>query len=692
LVSKLRCHLLFVALLVNTSLGCNSLLGNEKRSLGSADGGTGGDFAAAGDGTAGGAGHHTSGGASGGSGVAGNAPMGDAGSAGVSGGDTGGTSGAGGSGGGPAAPCGNGTIDIGETCDDSNVMPGDGCDATCNVEAGWSCDQSQQPICQPKCGDGLVVGSEAKAGGCDDHNNASSDGCGATCQVEAGYVCSGVPSKCAQTCGDGKLDPGETCDDMNAVAGDGCFACAIESGYTCNGAQPSKCTDINECTSGTPCGANSTCANTVGSYTCGCVAGYKLVGSSCADVNECVTGTPCGANSTCTNTPGSFSCGCVTGYSLVGGACTDVNECASGTPCGANSTCANTVGSYSCGCVAGYNMVAGACTDVDECATTAPCGTNAACTNSPGSYACACKAGYTGDGHTCVRTSCAGLAGTECQGIDCCASPTVTGTTTPLSFKLGGPSGTTTATIASFALDKFEVSVGRFRKFVAQYTGHPANGAGAHPLIANSGWQSPTWDNLIEPTKEALAAALVCDPTYATWSTTGTNDLRPINCVSWSQAFAFCAWDGGRLPTEAEWEYAAAGGTNEWTYPWGNTPVPSGAQDSTAAYANYYGLGDGSAGGVYAFADLLAVGTKSASLGKYGQLDLVGSMAEWVLDAYATYPSTCSNCAHLFSLGAYPVIRGGGWDNFTIGTTVRAFPTSQTSVLRDVGFRCARPL
>src|SRR5260221_14303525 len=99
----------------------------------------------------------------------------------------------------------------------------------------------------------------------------SNDGCSATCQVETAYVCSGEPSTCAKTCGNGKLDMGETCEDGNSAAGDGCFACATEVGYSCNNAAlPSVCTDVDECKTSPPCDPNATCANTVGSYTCTC--------------------------------------------------------------------------------------------------------------------------------------------------------------------------------------------------------------------------------------------------------------------------------------------------------------------------------------------------------------------------------------------------------------------------------------
>ena len=52
---------------------------------------------------------------------------------------------------------------------------------------------------------------------------------------------------------------------------------------------------------------------------------------------------------------------------------------------------------------------------------------------------------------------------------------------------------------------------------------------------------------------------------YQTW--TANNDNLPMNCITWFEAFAFCIWDGGRLPTELEWNYAAAGGSSQNVYP-----------------------------------------------------------------------------------------------------------------------------
>jgi cysteine-rich repeat protein len=237
--------------------------------------------------------------------------------------------GAAGEGGSPAEQgpiCGNAKLEADERCDDGNTLPGDGCGATCRAESGWLCDSGEPTKCSSICGDGVVVGPEAQAGGCDDHNTVATDGCSAACKVEASYACSGEPSVCAKTCGDGKLDEGEACDDKNTVKGDGCTACAVEAGFKCdNSAPPSKCADIDECTTNTDnCSNLAACKNTTGSFTCTCPGGYSTTdgGVTCNDKDECKLNTDnCAANATCSNKPGSFSCTCNDGYWGNGATC-----------------------------------------------------------------------------------------------------------------------------------------------------------------------------------------------------------------------------------------------------------------------------------------------------------------------------------------------------------------------------------
>jgi len=204
----------------------------------------------------------------------------------------------------------------------------------------------------------------------------------------------------------------------------------------------------------------------------------------------------------------------------------------------------------------------------------------------------------------------------------------------------------------------------------------------------------------IAATASPLTTAVQCDPTYQTWDASGANDELPMNCVDWFEAFAFCAWDGGRLPTEAEWEYAASRGASESIYPWGSTPVPSDALDATAAYANYNCLGDGSAAATCAFTDMLKVGSKPLGVGKYGQMDLAGSVDEWLLDWYAEYPASCDNCANLTMPEMLPtlhntstnrVARGGDWIYAAAGLTAQyRFYDRSDGRYNSVGFRCSR--
>ena len=87
------------------------------------------------------------------------------------------------------------------------------------------------------CGDGVLDQGET----CDDGNGAAGDGCSPACRVEQGWECSGTPSVCRPICGDGRLVDDEACDDDNDISGDGCDAnCRVEDYFSCSG-EPSVC-------------------------------------------------------------------------------------------------------------------------------------------------------------------------------------------------------------------------------------------------------------------------------------------------------------------------------------------------------------------------------------------------------------------------------------------------------------------
>lgn len=285
-------------------------------------------------------------------------------------------------------------------------------------------------------------------------------------------------------------------------------------------------------------------------------------------------------------------------------------------------------------------------------------------------------------GESCHAPSCNNSPAPQACGAssneNCCISPIVPGGTYNRSNDQAYP-----ATISDFYLDRFEVTVGRFRKFVEAYPGSkPIAGAGNHAKIPGSGWTS-SWSTNLPADKAALMTALKCQASFQTWTDAPSfNEYLPINCITWYEAFAFCSWDGGRLPTEAEWNYAAAGGTEQWPYPWGFS-----ALDSNHAVFGCQGDGQCTLG------DIPRVGSKSPiGDGRWGQADLSGNMWEWTLDRYQSpYATPCVDCANLQN-GSDRVTRGGDWSNSNLLHYQTQFRYVEPEPARRsyFGFRCAR--
>ncbi|HEX7837548.1 MAG TPA: SUMF1/EgtB/PvdO family nonheme iron enzyme [Kofleriaceae bacterium] len=273
---------------------------------------------------------------------------------------------------------------------------------------------------------------------------------------------------------------------------------------------------------------------------------------------------------------------------------------------------------------------------------------------------------------------------------DCCASSEVFGGTFYRGYDVAGDadSGTTDqpATISSFRLDKYEVTVGRFRAFVNAGMGTrskpPSDDSGAHATIPGSGWNR-AWNLDLAASTPALIAVLKCHD-LATWTdSAGPGDNRPINCVTWYEAMAFCIWDGGYLPTDAEWNYAATGGAEQRIYPWS---VPPGSVVIDGEDASYACLGDGSTS--CAGTDLLPVGHKPRGDGRWGQSDLAGNALEWVLDGSWFYLNPCIDCAELIHTDNR-LLRGGGFDAPADTMRMRTH-LATTPASGGFGFRCAR--
>lgn len=245
------------------------------------------------------------------------------------------------------------------------------------------------------------------------------------------------------------------------------------------------------------------------------------------------------------------------------------------------------------------------------------------------------------------------------------------------------------ASLSSFRLDKYEITVGRFRAFVDSGFGTraqpPAAGTGAHPNLAGSGWDS-TWNTSLAADTAALRQALKCNATFQTWTDApGADENKPINCINWFDAMAFCIWDGGFLPTEAEWDHAAIGGSEQRAYPW-SSPANSLSVDCSRANFN-------NSPGTTCVGRTSRVGSLSpAGDGRWGHSDLAGNVWEWTLDVFVDpYPLPCSNCANLSPPSSSRNHRGGSfyYDAVALRGARReaALPGIRTG---DRGARCAR--
>lgn len=278
--------------------------------------------------------------------------------------------------------------------------------------------------------------------------------------------------------------------------------------------------------------------------------------------------------------------------------------------------------------------------------------------------------------------SCAGSL--QCAGTSCCDSPVIPGG----DFNRGNLSAYP-AHVSDFRLDRFEVTVGRFRAYVASNPVPPPAGAGANPHEPLSGWDSSN-DAFFPKSADAITAMLAsCSP--STWTAVpGANESLPINCVDWYVAFAFCVWDGGRLPSEAEWNYAAAGGNDQRVYPWS---VPAGDASIDPTLATWGCVPEGGATPCIA-----PVGSHPLGAARWGQLDMAGSLVEWTLDwgVPDDYPLPCNDCVDVVQADS------GARADRPEGDYRSANPARLETIIRnsdpptlygdEIGFRCARDL
>jgi formylglycine-generating enzyme required for sulfatase activity len=229
--------------------------------------------------------------------------------------------------------------------------------------------------------------------------------------------------------------------------------------------------------------------------------------------------------------------------------------------------------------------------------------------------------------------------------------------------------------LQAYCIDEKEVSVDEYKRCADA-------GACREPSV------SVEWPSIRE--KERVIYGTTCNGRAA------DRVNHPMNCVTWEEATALCVHRQARLPTEAEWEYAARGKKLIGGHPWGAAKPTARFLNACDAdcvrwsQRNQAGL-SGLVKEQDGFATTAPVGSFSAGCSELGVCDLAGNVREWTSDAYAAYVATGGKPGKPSS---DRVVRGGAW---TSGEAIEARRTYRESVppgvrRHDVGFRCARSL
>ena len=234
-------------------------------------------------------------------------------------------------------------------------------------------------------------------------------------------------------------------------------------------------------------------------------------------------------------------------------------------------------------------------------------------------------------------------------------------------------------TLAPFCIDEFEVTTAKY--FACSQSGG-----------CRRAGDTNEWEGITEKERKAF------DPLCNIRQAQGARADHPINCVTWQMASEFCSAEGGRLPTEAEWEFAARGPDGR-KYPWGDDPPTSQHLNACGKECVAWGkknrideiaMYDGDDG----FANTAPVGKFPAGKSRYGVQDVVGNVWEWVGDWYAPYTADAQTDPKGPETGTERVIRGGAWNGGYPAWVRPTFRYKDTPTKKSygIGFRCAKSL
>ena len=230
-------------------------------------------------------------------------------------------------------------------------------------------------------------------------------------------------------------------------------------------------------------------------------------------------------------------------------------------------------------------------------------------------------------------------------------------------FIMGKPEEARRVTLRAYYIDRLEVTNAQYAKFLA-----------AVKKQGDEAWRHP----------EQPKSKKGHEPAF--WSNLNLGEGKadhPVVGVDWFDAYAYAAWAGKRLATEAEWERAARG-TDGRPYPWGASPPEKGLRYRSNFFGSYLGA-DG-----YRFT--APVGSFPAGASPAGCLNMAGNVAEWCADWFAPLPEERRLVSPTGpATGKQRVTKGGAWN--LSADSIRCFcrwPLDPSRRLASVGFRCAK--
>lgn len=244
-----------------------------------------------------------------------------------------------------------------------------------------------------------------------------------------------------------------------------------------------------------------------------------------------------------------------------------------------------------------------------------------------------------------------------------------------------------------FAIDRYAVTNQKFKSFVED-TGYITDAESFgwsfvfHLLLTEKTKQKVTQVVQQTPWWSVVEGATWCKPEGPDSSITGRMN-HPVVHVSWNDAIAYCDWIGKRLPTEAEWEYAARGGRKDTLYPWGNKLLKSGKHQCNI-WQGVFPKENTKADGYISTAPV-----HEYEPNEYGLYNVIGNVWEWCSDWFAMREKNAKKLINPTGppSGQGKVLKGGSYlchhsycNRYRIAA--RSSNTPDTSC-GNIGFRCA---